>query len=347
MPAIPSILSVIAASSRKAARRLLPVFLAAFLLATPGVASAGYDLVLLPPVTVRPIEPGMDTIIDIEMRIVWDGTLSDPLCSDPTPGEIFQAIDAIITWDPAHLELLTSDVATADYFWDFEGIFPGEPDGWNNGNDGDALWQAGAFGQLVAVGGNGRRATVWRFKALSATNKTTVALLNAPGAINNTDLVNCNFLEVVPGLSSVSIRLIDCPNVGPDTDSDGFRDACDNCPAVANPTQEDSDGDGAGDACDGCPDDPNKTEPGECGCGMPEGDRDSDGTPDCVDGCPDDPNKIAPGACGCGVPDTDTDSDGTPDCVDGCPDDPNKIEPGLCGCGVSDADTDSDGTPDC
>ena len=39
----------------------------------------------------------------------------------------------------------------------------------------------------------------------------------------------------------------------PDGDGDGVEDALDNCPAVANPTQEDSDADGTGDACDSTP----------------------------------------------------------------------------------------------
>jgi len=40
------------------------------------------------------------------------------------------------------------------------------------------------------------------------------------------------------------------PCTGPDTDSDGHVDICDNCDAIANATQTDDDSDGFGDICD-------------------------------------------------------------------------------------------------
>ena len=72
------------------------------------------------------------------------------------------------------------------------------------------------------------------------------------------------------------------PALAGDSDADGVSDASDNCPAVANPGQENSDGDSAGDACDGCPTDAAKTTAGTCGCGVTDVDADADAMPDCL-----------------------------------------------------------------
>ncbi len=48
-----------------------------------------------------------------------------------------------------------------------------------------------------------------------------------------------------------------------DADSDGIPNASDNCPAIANPMQQDADNDGKGDACDLCP---NASNPGTAAC---------------------------------------------------------------------------------
>lgn len=60
-----------------------------------------------------------------------------------------------------------------------------------------------------------------------------------------------------------------------DSDGDGIPDSSDNCPYVANPTQQDSDSDGIGDACDNCA---NNINPNQS-------DRDGDGIGDACDNC--------------------------------------------------------------
>ncbi len=68
-----------------------------------------------------------------------------------------------------------------------------------------------------------------------------------------------------------------CVPVPPvDTDGDGVPDTIDNCPTIANATQEDGDMDGHGDACDDCP---LQANPGQA-------DEDHDGVGDVCDNCP-------------------------------------------------------------
>lgn len=97
---------------------------------------------------------------------------------------------------------------------------------------------------------------------------------------------------------------------------------------------------------DNCPNDPDKTEPGECGCGVPEGtcgvaDADGDGVQDSVDNCPNTANTGQADADGDGMGDacdpmTDTDGDGIAD----------TEERNTYGTDPLAADTDGDGIDD-
>ncbi len=104
-----------------------------------------------------------------------------------------------------------------------------------------------------------------------------------------------------------------------DSDGDGFLDALDNCPATANPKQEDADGDGSGDSCDT--------------------DRDGDGVANSADNCPNVANPGQADADADGVGDAcepDLDADGIPRESDNCLAVPNPDQ----------ADTDGDGRGD-
>jgi hypothetical protein len=155
---------------------------------------------------------------------------------------------------------------------------------------------------------------------------------------------------------------------GTDSDGDGVLDGVDNCPADANPGQEDTDGDGIGDACDpltdsdgdgvgdasdNCPLVANADQLDTDGDGIGDvcdTDDDNDGVLDGADNCPLDPNADQLDTDGDGIGDvcdpvvsTDTDGDGVFDELDNCPLTPNPDQADFDGDGIGDACDDSDG----
>lgn len=103
----------------------------------------------------------------------------------------------------------------------------------------------------------------------------------------------------------------ECVSSPLDPDSDTVADPCDNCPAMANPSQLDGDGDGLGDTCDNCPGTMNATQV----------DGDGDGVGDACDNCAAvaNPTQVDSDTDGQGdACDSDADNDGVPNATDNC-----------------------------
>ena len=153
--------------------------------------------------------------------------------------------------------------------------------------------------------------------------------------------------------------LVDENTLGEDSDGDGVRGVCDNCPTTFNASQSDADLDGRGNACDNCLLDYNPGQEDVDGdlvgdvcdtCVDQDGDGYANpGYPDStcpIDNCP---TVVNPGQA-------DRDHDGLGDACDPCPDDsPNDVDgDGVCAsvdncpavANPTQADQDADGLGD-
>jgi hypothetical protein len=128
-------------------------------------------------------------------------------------------------------------------------------------------------------------------------------------------LGDCNDANssVHPGVTDVCNNVdddcdgrVDGDALGQDSDADGVRNACDNCPLVVNAAQGDADGDGIGDACDVCP----------AVFDNLQTDSDHDGVGDACDNCRTTANAHQ----------DDADTDGVGDACDNCRLDANPAQ---------------------
>jgi hypothetical protein len=110
---------------------------------------------------------------------------------------------------------------------------------------------------VTAVPGSGiARIDIWTYGSLSRTCLGTSCRYTTPPIEEAPDItvvgITATGVLAIEGNGDITDRYPPAGYAFPDRDGDGFRDISDNCPAIANPDQQDTDDDDVGDACDQC-----------------------------------------------------------------------------------------------
>jgi hypothetical protein len=159
---------------QKYIRPSLLALIAASIVPVRGGAAALVDVILEP--STQSVCVG--DVVTIELRLVSDGA--------PQP---FQAVDAIIAWDPGVLLLVGFDDSNAGANWFLSGFLP-DPDMINDDlTDGEALYTALApiGGTLFAPPAPGSfLVTEFSFTVTTATAGTAISLTPSSGAFGQT-----------------------------------------------------------------------------------------------------------------------------------------------------------------
>lgn len=154
--------------------RLLPaILLGAFL--APDAAAQLVDVYFAPRTSV--VQVGEVLEVDLVVR------------SDGLVGVQFAALDALLDYDPAHLQLTGNDDSASGQVW-YASAFLNDPDGINADiGDGQAIYNALCVPGSPAIAPTfGATVTTLRFTALSETPSTTISLLPAAGQYASTDV---------------------------------------------------------------------------------------------------------------------------------------------------------------
>jgi uncharacterized protein DUF4394/Calx-beta domain-containing protein/thrombospondin type 3 repeat protein len=106
--------------------------------------------------------------------------------------------------------------------------------------------------------------------SFSPGQKVKTVTINVVGdtEIEANETFRVNLSNVVGGVGADLVGVATILSDDPDGDSDGVRDAVDNCPTTGNPDQADADNDGEGDVCEPPPPPPPDTGGGFCAQGV-------------------------------------------------------------------------------